>query len=104
MRRYLVASNAASVRGGNRFFVAGIGPPSYLYRKRPRRERRHIGGATLAETVRSPRTVAVQSFYLVAGFAQALGHVLGDHHRPVLASGAAERDRQIALPFLHVVR
>ena len=40
----------------------------------------------------------------VSGFGQALSYFFGDHYRAVLASGAAEADRKIALPFFQVVR
>ena len=36
--------------------------------------------------------------------ASAAPQPLGDHHRPVPAAGAADRDRQVALPFRDVVR
>ena len=40
----------------------------------------------------------------IRSFPQTLAHVLRDHHRAVLAAGAAEADRQIALSLPHVVR
>jgi translocation and assembly module TamB len=52
---------------------------------------------------RSARHVAVDGFYLVAGFLQALVHLFGHHDAAVLAAGAAEGYGQIALAFLHVM-
>src|SRR3954465_5397180 len=48
--------------------------------------------------------IAVGDAYLVSGFLQVLSDVLRDHHRAMLSAGAAEADRQVALPFIHVMR
>lgn len=48
--------------------------------------------------------VAVDGFYLVAGFFETLGHLFGHHDASVLAAGASECHGQVALAFLHVVR
>ena len=52
----------------------------------------------------SLRAVAVRDLHAVAGFAQAFGHILGNHHGAVLAAGAAEGNGQIAFAFANVVR
>ena len=43
-------------------------------------------------------------FYAVIGAAQTLAHLLGDHHGAMLAPGATERDREIDLAFVYVMR
>jgi len=48
--------------------------------------------------------VAVDGFYLIAGFLQALGHFFGHHYAAVLAAGAAEGYGEVALTFLDIVR
>src|SRR5439155_702827 len=48
--------------------------------------------------------VAVGYLGAVPGAAEALVDLLGDHHRPMMAARAAERDREIALAFTDVVR
>lgn len=48
--------------------------------------------------------VAMEGFYLVTRLFKPLRHVLGHHDAAVLATGTAEGDGQIALPFFHVVR
>src|ERR1051325_6162617 len=50
------------------------------------------------------RAIAVDDFDPVIGATQALGHFFGNHHRAVLAPGATERNRQVALAFADVVR
>src|SRR5947209_9239558 len=50
------------------------------------------------------RAVAVQDLDSVTCLAQVLAHILGDHDRAMLSSGAAERNRQIAFAFANVVR
>ena len=52
----------------------------------------------------SARHVAMRGFDAVAVPRQAAGDLLGNHHRAVLAAGAAERQREIALAFVNVVR
>ena len=46
----------------------------------------------------------MHNFQAVSGFVQALSYLIGDHHRTVLAAGAAETDGEIALAFVDVVR
>ena len=48
--------------------------------------------------------VAVRGFDAEAVAGEAFAHLRGDHYRAVAASRAAERDRQVALPFADVVR
>src|SRR3954470_23377744 len=48
--------------------------------------------------------VAVLHFDLVSGVGECLLHLLRDQDGPMLAAGAAEADRQIALPFANVMR
>src|SRR5581483_6085428 len=48
--------------------------------------------------------VAVHDLRAEAFFGQVLADGLGDHHRAVPPARAAEGDRQVALPFPHVVR
>src|ERR1019366_9154995 len=50
------------------------------------------------------RHVAVRRGYAVALGLQPLLHLFRDKHRPVLSAGASERHRQVALPFLNVMR
>src|SRR5581483_8512914 len=50
------------------------------------------------------RAVPVHDLDAVIGAAEALGDILGDHYRAVLAAGATERDGQVALAFADVVR
>src|ERR1017187_4974315 len=52
----------------------------------------------------SSRHVAVRRGHAVALGLQPLLHLFRDKHRPVLPAGASERHRQIALPFLNVMR
>ncbi len=44
------------------------------------------------------------NLHSVARFLQPLGNIFRDHHRAVLAAGAAEGDGQVALAFVNVMR
>src|SRR5665213_2344603 len=50
------------------------------------------------------RHIAMQAFHLVSIGLQQRLHLLRNHHRAMLAAGAAKRDAEIALAFLHVMR
>ena len=50
------------------------------------------------------RTVAVHDFHTVSGVTKMLADFLSDHHGAMLSARAAEGDRQVALPFVNVVR
>ena len=52
----------------------------------------------------SLRAVPVRHFHPVSRFLQSLGHVFRNHYGPVLASGTAESNRQIAFAFVNVMR
>src|SRR5579872_4116907 len=49
------------------------------------------------------RAVAMLSLHMVPGPAQSLGHILCDHHRSMLAAGAAEANREVTLSLADVV-
>ena len=49
-------------------------------------------------------TVAVHDLHAISGAAKVLADFLGDHHRAMLSTGAAESDRQIAFSLVNVVR
>src|SRR4029077_11311866 len=49
------------------------------------------------------RHIPMHNLPPVSGFAQALAYFLGNHHRTVLAAGAAKTDGEIALAFVDVV-
>jgi hypothetical protein len=48
--------------------------------------------------------VAMHNFHTIAGAPKMLAYFLGDHDGTVLSAGTAERDGQIALAFMNVVR
>src|ERR1700760_1903248 len=48
--------------------------------------------------------IAMDGLNSIAFLRQPFADFFGDHHRAVLASGAAERDREGALAFFNVVR
>src|SRR5262245_35984794 len=48
--------------------------------------------------------VAVGDRHREAAPAQVAGQGLGERHRPVAAAGAADGDREVALPFADVLR
>src|ERR1700678_569020 len=50
------------------------------------------------------RHIPMHNLHAVPGFVQTLAYFFGDHHGTVLAAGAAETDRQIALALANVVR
>src|SRR5215472_3540530 len=54
--------------------------------------------------ISSLRAVAVQHLHPISRFLQPLGHIFGDHYRPVLAAGAAESNGQIAFALVNVMR
>src|SRR5580698_4934810 len=47
--------------------------------------------------------IAMDDFYFVSGFAQALVYVFGDHDGAMLSAGASETDGEVALAFANVV-
>src|SRR6478736_587164 len=46
----------------------------------------------------------MQDFHTVSSAAEVLTDIFGNHHRPMLASGTAEGDGQIALAFVNIMR
>ncbi len=50
------------------------------------------------------RHIPMHNLHAVSSFVQALADFLGDHHRTMLAAGAAKADGEIALAFVDVVR
>jgi hypothetical protein len=46
----------------------------------------------------------MQNLDAISGTPEVLAHFLGNHHRPVLAPCASERDCQIALTLMDVMR
>src|SRR5205807_1717056 len=48
--------------------------------------------------------VTMYHFHPVARLAQRLADIFRDHHRAMLAPGAAEGNRQVAFPFTDVMR
>ena len=59
-------------------------------------------GSVVSETLFG--AVAMHDFDTISGAAQVLADFLGDHDGAVLASGTTERDSQVALAFVDVVR
>ena len=46
----------------------------------------------------------MNDLYAISGVAKVLADFFGDHDGAMLSAGAAEGDRQVALPFVNVVR